>query len=468
MKKILFFTPPPGKIRDVKQLDSRFLRLGTAYIAAYLREKGHQVKVIDALALNLDINRVKEKIKWENPDYIGIGVFTEEIFQAYEVFKAAKEISKDILTVFGGSHPSAMPENTLKEFPLTDFVVYGEGEQTFLRLVNGDSLSDIDGLAYRGESGKIIINKPACPIEDLDSIPYPAWDLFPLEQYKGRLVTNFNRKLNIPVLEIPVLSLRGCPSRCNFCFKVYDGLRFRSPAKVADEIEFMVNTYKATDIFFSEGTFLANSEHGKKICTEIIDRGLNRKISWIAETRVNAVDEESLKLLKKAGCKELCYGIESGDQEILKNSGKGITFEQMKKAVKLTKKVGIRACCFSIIGHPNETRESVNKTINLLLELDSDVMNIAIMMPYPGTKIREMALKGEGNYLLLSNDWNTYTKQEGGPLELVNLSLKDIQKLQSRGYIRYFLKPKRIPYILKHFSPGSIFKITTDLLKKAF
>ncbi len=468
MKRIMLFTPPRGKIRDVKQLDSQFLRLGTAYIAAYLREKGHEVCVLDALALNLGIDDIKDEIKRNSPDIIGIGSFTEEIFRAYQICQAAKEINKEIITVFGGPHPSAMPEDTLKEFPLADFVIHGEGEETFLKLADEAPLSEIDGLAYRDDNGEITVNKPACPIEDLDSLPYPAWDLFPLEQYRGRLVTNFNRKLNIPVLEIPVLSVRGCPSGCNFCFKVYEGLRLRNPASVADEIEFMANTYGATDIFFSEGTFLAKSNHGKAICNEIIKRGLNGKISWIAETRVNSVDEESLNLLKEAGCKELCYGIETGDEEILKKSGKGITFEQMKKAVKLTKKAGIRTCCFSIIGHPNETKESINKTIDLLLELDSDVMNIAIMMPYPGTKIREMALKGEGNYRLLSNDWSVYTKQEGGPLEMQNLTLRELQKLQSRGYIRYFLKPRRIPYIFKHFSPGKMFEIVIDLLKKAF
>jgi len=468
MKKILFFTPPKGEIRDVKQLESQFLRIGIAYIAAYLREKRHEVKVIDATALNLDIEQIKQEIEAENPDFIGMGPFTEEIFQAYKIIQLAKSINRNITTVFGGPHPSAMPEETLKEFPLVDYVIYGEGEETFFKLVNEQAPSDIDGLAYRTKNGDIVVNKPAYPIEDLDSLPYPAWDLFPLEQYRGRLVTNFNRKLNIPVLEIPVLSVRGCPSRCNFCFKVYEGLRFRDPVKVVDEMEHMVNTYGATDIFLSEGTFLAKSEHGKRICREIIDRGLNKKISWIAETRVNSVDEESLNLLREAGCKELCYGIESGDETILKNSGKGIGFEQMNKAINLTKKAGIRACCFSIIGHPYETEESINKTVELLMELDSDVMNIAIMMPYPGTKVREMALKGEGNYRLLSNDWSIYTKQEGGPLELQNLPLRDLQRLQSKGYIKYFLKPKRLPYIFKHFSPGKIFEITIDLFKKAF
>ncbi|HSA06097.1 MAG TPA: radical SAM protein [Candidatus Gastranaerophilales bacterium] len=468
MKKILFFIPPKGKIRDIKQLDSQFLRMGTAYIAAYLRENGHQVKVIDSVALNLDINQIKDQIALENPDIIALGPFTEEIFEAYSVCEAAKEINKEIITVFGGPHSSAMPEETLKEFPLTDFVIYGEGEETFLKLANKENPSEINGLAYRNKNADIIVNQPACPIKDLDVLPYPAWDLFPLDKYRGRLVTNFNRKMNIPVLEIPVLSVRGCPAKCNFCYKVYEGLRLRNPAKIVDEIEFMMNTYGATNIFFSEGTFLASSEHGKNICREIINRGLNKKISWITETRVNFVDEESLKLLKQAGCEELCFGIESGDEQILKNSGKGITFEQMKKAVKLTKKAGIRACCFSIIGHPFETSESIDKTVDLLMQLDSDVMNIAIMMPYPGTKIREMALKGEGNYYLLSNDWSIYTKQEGGPLELTNLSLKELQKLQSKGYLRYFFRFKRIPYIIKHFSPKKIIEIALDLFKKAF
>jgi len=466
MKKVLLIIPPKGKKLDVKQIDSQFPRIGSAYVAAHLREKGHQVKILDSIAMGLDLSGIREEITAFRPDFIGLGPFTEEIFQAYKVCEAAKHIDESIITVLGGPHASAMPKETLEEFPLVDFAIFGEGEGTLLKLVNGENPPEIKGLTYRN-CGNIIVNETACPIEDLDSLPYPAWDLYPLDTYRGILTKNFNRKMDIPALELPVLSMRGCPSRCNFCYKVYDGVRFRNPLKVVDEIEFLVNTYGATDIFFAEGTFLAKSEHGSKICNEIISRGLNRKISWVAETRVNAVDEESLKLMKEAGCEELYYGIESGDEDILKNSKKGITFDQMREAVKLTKKIGIRACCFSIIGHPNETKETIDKTVKLLMELDADVMNIAIMMPYPGTKIRELAEKGEGNYRLLSNNWAIYTKQQGGPLELTNLPLKELQKLQSQGYIKYFLRPQKIPYILTHFSPKKILEILSDLLKKA-
>jgi radical SAM superfamily enzyme YgiQ (UPF0313 family) len=465
MKKVLLIIPPKGEIIDVKQLDSQFPRIGISYIAAYLKQNNHEVKILDCIAQNFDYEVIEHKIKNYNPDFIIAGPYTEEVLRAYKVCEIAKKINSEIITVFGGPHVSAIPYETLEEFPLLDFVIYGEGELNTLNLVNRENPENIQGLGYR-KDGEVIINPPASQIQDLDTLPYPAWDLYPLNEYRGRLTKNFNRKMNIPKLELPVLSVRGCPSNCNFCFKVYEGLRFRDPVKVVDEIEFLVNTYGVTDIFFAEGTFLAKSEHGTKICQEIIKRGLNKKISWVAETRVNAVDEESLKLLKEAGCEELYFGIESGDEEILKNSKKGITFEQMKKAIKLSKKIGIRACCFSIIGHPNETRESINKTVKLLMELDSDVMNISIMMPFPGTKIRELALKGEGNYRMLSNDWNTYTKQHGGPLELTNISLKELRKLQSQGYIKYFLRIQKIPYILRHFSPRKIIEIFTDLVKK--
>jgi len=467
MKKILLIIPPRGETKDVKQMDSQFPRIGIAYIAAYLKKNGHQVKILDAIALNLDIKKIKDELKKETPDFIGLGPFTEEIFRAYKVCEIAKEINKNIITVFGGPHASAMPKETLEEFPLVDYVVCGEGEETFLNLVNGKNPADIKGIAYRNNEN-IIVNEPACPIENLDDLPYPAWDLYPLNEYRGSLNKNFYRKMDIPNLELPVLSIRGCPGNCNFCYKIYKGLKLRDPIKVVNEIEFLIKTYGATDIFFSEGTFFVKSEHGLKICKELIKRGLNKKISWVAETRVNMVDEESLKLMKEAGCEELYYGIETGDEKILKNSKKGITFDQMISAIKLTKKAGIKPTCFSIIGHPYETEESIYKTINLLIKLNSDMMNMAIMMPFPGTEIREMALRSEGNYRLLSNDWSIYTKQQGGPLELVNLPLKKLQKLQSQGYIKYFLRLKKIPYILNHFSFKRIGEILIDLIKKSF
>lgn len=467
MKKVLLIIPPRGEIRDKKQMDSQFPRIGIAYIAAYLRERGHQVKILDAVALGLDAKKITDELKKEDPDFVGLGPFTEEIFRAYEVCKIAKKINKNIITVFGGPHASAMPKETLKELPLVDYVVCGEGEETFLNLINGKNPAEIKGIAYRNNKN-IIINEPACPIENLDDLPYPAWDLYPLNEYKGSLNKNFYRKMNIPNLELPVLSMRGCPGNCNFCYKTYKGLELRDPIKVVNEIEFLINTYGVTDIFFSEGTFFAKTDHGLKICKEIIGRKLNKKISWVAETRVNMVDEESLKLMKEAGCEELYYGIETGDEKILKDSKKGITFDQMIDAVRLTKKAGIKPTCFSIIGHPYETEKSIDKTINLLIKLNSDMMNVAIMMPFPGTEIREMALRGEGNYRLLSNDWSTYTKQQGGPLELVDLPLEKLQKLQSKGYIKYFLRPQKIPYILNHFSFKRIGEIFFDLIKKSF
>ena len=269
-------------------------------------------------------------------------------------------------------------------------------------------------------------------------------------------------------MELPILSARGCPYQCNFCYKAYPGLRNRDPVRIIDELEYDIKRYGVTEFFFVEGTFAANKEQGLRLCDEVIKRGLNKKIGWVVETRVNVVKEELLRKMKQAGCRQVDFGVESGDEIILKNTKKGITIEQVKRAVKLAKKVGLKAGCYFIIGHPFETKESIKKTYKLARELDADLMNVGIMIPYPGTKVREMAEKGEGNYRLICEDWSEYTKQRGGPLELTNLPLKELQKIQSREYIKYYIRPSKLLYVIKNLPVKKIAKITKSLLKVGF
>ncbi len=466
-EKVLLVIPPESSIKDDKQTESKWPRIGIAYLAAYLRKNEIRVKILDCKSLDLNHQDVAVKIREYNPDIIGLGPFTEEINEARKVCQTAKSINPNVITIFGGPHASALPQRTLEEFSELDLVVCGEGERTLTEIANGKDLSMIRGIAYRAYS-QIIVNQPAELIKDLDSLPFPAWDLFPLDSYRGRLSMHLREKIKKPILELPILSARGCPFNCIFCYKAYPGLRNRNPINIIDEIEYNMKEYKATEFFFVEGTFAANREQGIKICDEIINRGLNKKIKWMVETRVNVVTEELLEKMKQAGCKQVDFGVESGDEQILANTKKGITINQVKKAVKLAKQAGLKVGCYFVIGHPFETEKTIKKTYRLARELDPDLMNVGIMIPYPGTEVRRMAEAEEGNYHLVCEDWSEYTKQRGGPLELTNIPLKNLQKIQSREYLRYYIRPSKIPFILKHVPPKKMIKIIKSLLKVVF
>jgi len=466
-EKVLLVIPPKSSIKDDKQTESKWPRIGIAYLAAYLRKNEIKVKILDCKSLDLNHQDVAVEIREYNPDIVGLGPFTEEIHEAHKVCQIAKGINPNIMTIFGGPHASALPQGTLKEFLELDLVVCGEGERALAEIAKGKDLTMIRGIVYRADS-QIIINQLAELIKDLDSLPFPAWDLFPLDSYRGRLSMHLREKIKKPILELPILSARGCPFNCIFCYKTYPGLRNRDPMNIVDEIEYDLKEYGATEFFFVEGTFAANRKQGIKICNEIINRGLSKKIKWMVETRVNVVTEELLEKMKQAGCKQVDFGVESGDEQILANTKKGITIDQVKQAVKLAKKVGLKVGCYFVIGHPFETKETIKRTYKLARELNPDLMNVGIMIPYPGTEVRRMAEAEEGNYHLVCEDWSEYTKQRGGPLELTNIPLKDLQKIQSREYLRYYMRPSKIPFILKHVPLKKMIKIIKSLLKAAF
>jgi anaerobic magnesium-protoporphyrin IX monomethyl ester cyclase len=470
MKRVLLIVPPLAKVVDLKALGGKWPRIGIAYIAAYLRDHGVKVGILDCKAEGLNLKEAVGKILAFQPDIIGITAFTEEILEAAEICQLVKKNRNDVLTVIGGTHASAIPIQTLEEFPEIDIVVYGEGEETLWEIVQAQDdggLSKVNGIAYRN-GVQIALNKPRLLIKNVDALPYPAWDLFPLQRYRGSTILTLGEKGYRNILELPILSMRGCPYGCNFCFHVYGtSARFRDYKKVVDEIQFNLENYDATQFFFADGTFGMKKENVVGMCKEIIARKINKKIKWTAPTRADVSDEETLKLMKESGCMTFCIGVESGDEEILRNSEKGETKEQIRKAVGLAKKIGLPIEASFVMGHPFETEESIKRTIDFARELDPDIFYISIMIPYPGTKVHEMAKRQEGNYKLLSKNWNQYTKQSGGPLELKNITLAKLRNIQTRAYLKYYLRPKKLLFILKIIPLSKAMRILADLLKNA-
>lgn len=343
---------------------------------------------------------IGKKISTQKPDIVGISVMTGKLGSALNVARIIKDFDKDIPVVFGGPHPTILPEETLKN-EVVDIVVRGEGEYTFLEIVKNiesDELRKVLGITYKDDNNKIIHNPDRPLIQNLDELPFPARHLLlDLDKYR-------------PIAFGSLFATRGCPYNCIFCasYKIWTKkVRYRSPENVIDEIMYVQKEFKVKNIYFEDDSFTLNSKWTNKLCDLMINEQLN--INWGCETRADHVTEDLIGKMKNAGCRYINIGFESGDEETLKKIKKGITIEQIKTATDIILRNNMNLNAFFIIGFPWETKKEIGKTIALLKELNIDSPIYSIATPYPGTELYEIC-KSEG--LIPENvDWSTFFHQ---------------------------------------------------------
>ncbi|MFH1780773.1 MAG: radical SAM protein, partial [Candidatus Nealsonbacteria bacterium] len=334
--KIVFVFPP-----NIFQTKQSMPPLGIAWLAAVLRENGFKdVSIIDSIANRYTNEQVLDLLKNSRPDIVGISFGTQIRFNAFDLARLIKKELPAILIVAGGPHATLCPQDTLENISEIDIICRGEGEYSFLNLVKvvaekGD-ISAVRGISFRDTSGKIIHNDPQSPIENLDSLPFPARDLLPMEKYEQKTTLSKKRCTNI-------MSTRGCPYQCVFCSVSRQWghqIRYRSSKNVVDEIELVLKTYPFLKaIRFFDDVFTMDKNRVLEICRLMSERNLN--ISWECEARANTIDEEMVLAMKKSGCEFIDLGIESGSDRILKNIKKNITVKQAIEAAKTIKKAGI-------------------------------------------------------------------------------------------------------------------------------
>lgn len=367
--------------------------MNLTYLASVLEEDGVEVQILDLLTTSYSLGKVENKIEDFQPDIVGATGVTRTYPQTLEILEHCKEVDQDIPTVVGGPHVTFTPRETLEEADWIDFVVRGEGEYTLRELVRkvddgNEDFESVEGIAYR-EDGKIVITEDREPIENLDEIPFPARGLLPLTKYRA--------------LEsrCDIITSRGCPFNCIFCVAPQmfgEKVRFRDPESVVDEMEEVLDL--GFGINFADDTFTLNHDHVYAILNEIIDRELD--ITWTANGRADTIDLDLLKRMKEAGCTSIFYGVESGDPEVLKNSKKGITHEEVEEAVKITKEAGLNVITSYILGLPGETKETMEKTLDFADNLGTDY-TVHVLAPLPGTELYENREKY--GIRLLSEDW---------------------------------------------------------------
>jgi len=390
-------------------------------LAACIENAGYDVSVVDAFGFKYSVEQTIEEVKKTKPDITGISCVTCNVDYG---IKIAQEVRKFSKVIMGGTHPSLVPESVVD---FADVVMYGEGEETILEVLSGKNLREIDGVIFK-ENGKIIKTSPRKPIDNLDTIPFPARHLFPMHKYRQFGTMHF----------ATMLTSRGCPMRCNYCTisHLFPEWRGRSPENIVDEMEQLVKQYNVKGISFVDEDFLVDMERAFKICDEIERRNL--KLWWGMQTRADRVpDIDTLKRFNAAGCECLLFGVESSKEMTMKNLNRYISNNMFFDAVKKGKESGMRVAVSSILGFPGETVEDVKNTIEFVLKLDPDYVFFGVPTPFPGTRFYQQCKESD---IIKENNLLKYTIMS--PIVETDLiSLKELRKLLNQAYRRFYFRP---------------------------
>jgi len=408
---------------------SSVVPLGLAYLGAVLEKNNFEVKVLD-----MRVEKLDEKI-FDWPDILGVTSATPSINHALGISQKAKKINPNLKIFLGGPHPSALPHECKKDF--IDGVVVGEGEQTFLETCKAvekkKSLANIRGL-YTGKKFK-----PRAHIEDLDSIPFPAYNLFKYPEKYGNAQPVLSNK--VPCGSI--ITSRGCPFRCLFCFKGIYGSTFRprSPENIIEEWRFLVDDFKVKEIAVQDDIFNFDMKRAEKIFQLLKKEKLD--VPWVMPNgmKPNYLNREFLFKMKNAGCYRTAFGVESGNQHILNKMRKGTTIKMLLDAFRLCREAKIKTMAFFIIGLPYENKETMSDTINFAKKLDPDYAQFCIAAPFPGTELYEL-VRTKGR--LLIGDYSKYDQMAEGKayFEIGDVKKELVEKMYRKAYREFYLRPK--------------------------
>ncbi|MBI5971009.1 MAG: radical SAM protein [Deltaproteobacteria bacterium] len=445
MNRIIFVNPPftvwGSGAPLPKTLENTTPSFGLCCLAAVVRQKGYTPFIVEAGALQLTLDEAFERIIALRPDVVGFRASTISFNNAAQLAGRIKEFDKKIITLIGGPHVTAIPTETFEKFPQFDVGVIGEGEETIVELLgvldgfgmDEPRLESIAGIVFRRAAGVHITAKRPY-IKDLDDLPMPAWDL--LEGFPGRYQPPLMSYKSLPVASM--VTSRGCPFQCAFCDRSVFGNRYRgySAEYVSAMIERLVERYGVKHLLFYDDLFAASEKRLTSICERMMERKLN--VSWSCDARVNTVTPQTLSLMKKAGCWEIAYGIESGSQEILDLIGKDIKIHEIEAGVRRTHEAGIKVKGLFMMGHPGETRETIKETVELAVRLPFDHINISKVTPFPGTELFKTAHK----YGKFNADWALMNA-----LQFVfvphGFTEKELEREYKNALKRFYWRPKK-------------------------
>ncbi len=405
--------------------------LGLLYVAAFAEQRGCSVAVLDVNAEEMGFDEVEAFMRKNQPAWVGFTAVTAQIISTDRIARMIKRVSPKTRVVVGGVHATALPDAVLAN-PAIDFVIRGEGEQSFFALIDGQPLESIGGLSYRGKNPLVPIehNTPAEPINDLDTLPTPAFHLVPFERYKPA-VGAFRR---LPAVNMTMT--RGCPGKCTFCNSAETALRTRSPEHLVDEIQRLQARYGIREVSFYDDTFTIYKQHVARLCDLIVERGID--LTWSCFARTDCVSPSLLQKMKRAGCHQILFGIESADPKILEAIQKPIDIALTREACRMVQAAGIAVRAAFMFGNPGETVESMRRTIDFAKELDPDLAIFNITTPYPGTKMFDWAKR---NGYLRTLDWSDYDLANT-VMTLPTVSPEEINRMYKVAYREFYFRAK--------------------------
>ncbi len=410
--------------------------LGLLYVASFAEQgTSSQIEVLDCPAERFSYEQLEDEIRKRKPDLVGIQATTFTLIDTIITAKTVKRIDTAIQVVIGGPHVFIYPEETL-QIPEVDFIIRGEAEESFSGLIeaiggNGD-LNNINGLGYK-KNGIVHLND--CPplIEDLDRLPMPARHLVPQDRYYSVLA-----KRN-PITTM--MTSRGCPMKCIYCDRPHLGkkFRYRSAESVIKEMQ-LCSDMGIGEIFVYDDTFSIRKDRVLDICRAIIENKIN--ISWDIRAHINTIDEEVLEALAGAGCSRIHYGVESGNQDILKLIKKGIKLDRTKEVFQMTRDHGISTLGYFMIGFPDETPEQIEDTLKFACSIAADFVHIAITTPFPSTELYRWGLQ---NGFYDHDFWQKFARdpQPGFAPRVWDqiLSREELIEIMRSGYKRFYMRP---------------------------
>lgn len=429
--KVLLVNPRATYAYEIAQ--KCYPPLNLLYLATALKRAGHDVRVLDANALRMGDEDILQEARNYDPDLIGSPLYTEIMAPVYRMLSAFHDALPNARIVMGGPHASALPGETLENYPFVDYILRGESEESIASLTNALAndlpMAEIDGLSYRS-GDEIVHNPPAPGARDLDALGVPARelvdDVYQLKRYYTLLVRH--RPVDT------IITSRGCPFNCNFCYNQNHHYRYRSTEHVMDEI---VSIYQRgiRDIEIVDDTFTVKRDRATALFDELIRE--NMRLSFRIKSRVDVVDEEFVRKAKKAGVYLISYGMESGDDEMLKRMNKRTTVADNENAIRVTRKAGVACHSGWIIGYPGETPESIDRTVKFIIKNKPTTAQLAILRPYPHTTAYREAKESGA----LMGDWSVHSDEYPWVKLPWTESRADLEKALQRAVRKVYFRP---------------------------
>ena len=449
MMKVVVTNPPwPGPgygarsdVRWPHKRSDKYLEypIYLAYAVAVLEEAGFEVGFLDGVMEEMSITEFAEAVVKEESRLVVMECSTPSIEYDLQSAKAIKEKDRDTFVALVGSHATFFHREMLEANPAVDAICRGEFELTVQELAqvladDGD-LSKVLGLSYRQDGG-VQVNPERPLLEDLDSLPFPAWHIVRCEGYHSAVYSGHRT--------MTMVSSRGCPAHCTYCLwpETLYGHKFRarSAANVVEEMERLVRDYGVDEMYFDDDCLTLDRGRILEICRLIQERGV--RVNWIAQSRVDTVDEEMLSAMKEAGCHYIYFGVESGSSKMLKLMRKGISPSRTKETFAICRRLGIRTQAFFLFGIPGEDQETIRQTIEFAKELAPDSIQFAVAIPHPGTQLYEECQR---NGWLVYDSWADFASKSS-LIETEQLSREEVERARVRAYREFYFRPS---FILK-------------------